>query len=81
MLYDLSVVCFVVEAYDSPKVFEGCQFQVLLGALHELSDPGCKALGEYEVFAAEVVLSDEEAEYFHQMGVKGYFLHSEIIHC
>jgi hypothetical protein len=46
------------------------QFQMLLGAVHELSYPSCKALRDNKVFTAERVLADEEAENFNEMRVQ-----------
>jgi hypothetical protein len=43
---------------------------MLLGTVHELSYPSCKALRDDEMFTAERVLADEEAENFDEMRVQ-----------
>jgi hypothetical protein len=64
MLYNLSVVCFVVKAYHSPEVLERSEPQMFLRTIHELGDSRCETFGQDEVLAAEVMLSDEETENF-----------------
>ena len=42
---------------------------MLFRAKHKLSNSGCKALGEDEVFTAEGVLADEKAENFYKVRI------------
>jgi hypothetical protein len=43
---------------------------MLLGAVHELSYPSCKAFRDDEMFTTERVLPDKEAENFDKMRVQ-----------
>lgn len=44
------------------------EFQVLLGAFHELGNPSRKTLGNDKTSTAEVLLAEEKDKNLHQVG-------------
>lgn len=55
------------------------EFQVFLGNLQELSNPGRERFTLDGIASAEEVLADEEGEYINKVGVEGDLLECQII--